>query len=86
MFLWMSFKTIPFIISVNFIILRLVFLGDDLSIGENGEFKSPVINVWSSIYDLSFSKVSLTNVGALVLGTQIYIFRMNYHFGIFFLQ
>jgi hypothetical protein len=47
--------------SVGFIISLIRFCQDDLSIGECGVLKSPTINVWNSMGDLSFSNVSFTN-------------------------
>jgi hypothetical protein len=44
------------------------FCLNDLSIGENGVLKSPNVNVWGFMYDLSFSNVSFTNVVALAFG------------------
>ena len=47
---------------ISFIISLFSFCLDDMSIGESRVLKSPTINVWGSICDLSFSNVSLTNV------------------------
>ncbi|KAL6033093.1 hypothetical protein STEG23_012577 [Scotinomys teguina] len=44
----------------------------DLSIGENGVLKSPTINFWDLMDDLSFSNVSFTYVGALVFGALMF--------------
>ena len=38
---------------------------DDMCFGESRVLKSPTINVWGLMCDLSFSNVSFTNVGAL---------------------
>jgi hypothetical protein len=47
----------------------LILCFNDQSIGESGVLKSPTIIVWGSMYVLSFSKFSFTNVGALAFGT-----------------
>ena len=52
-----------------------IFCLDHLLNGEVGVLKSPTINVWGSMCDLSFSNVSFTNVGALVFG--VYMFRVE---------
>ena len=54
--------------SVSFIISLFSFCLDHLPIGESEVLKSLTINVWDSMVDLSFIKVSFTNVGALVFG------------------
>ena len=51
--------------SVSSIISVFSFCLDDLSISKSGVLKSPTINVWSPMCDLSFRNVSFTNVGAL---------------------
>ncbi|KAL6042592.1 hypothetical protein STEG23_023915, partial [Scotinomys teguina] len=76
------FVSILLISALNLIIsLHLFLLGDfapsssrafsfnmvDLSIGESGVLKSPTINVWGLMYDLSFSNVSFTYVGIFLL-------------------
>jgi hypothetical protein len=48
--------------------LLFSFCLEDLSVGESGVGKSPMINVWGSMFNLSFSNVYFTNVGALVFG------------------
>ena len=42
---------------------------------EIGVWKSPTINLWGSMCDLSFSNASFTNVGAIVF--VAYIFRIG---------
>ena len=54
--------------SVSSLTSLLSFCLVDLSIGESGVLKSPTISVWGLMCNLSFSNVSLTYVGALVLG------------------
>ena len=54
--------------SVSSLISLLNFYLFDLSIGERGVLKSPMISVWGLMCDLNFSNVSFTYVGALVLG------------------
>ena len=54
--------------SASFVIFLFSFYLDILSLGESGVLKSPTINVWDLIYDLSLSNVSFTNVGAFVFG------------------
>ena len=44
----------------------------DLTIGESGVLKSPTISVWGLMCDLSFSNVSFTYVGALVVGSEMF--------------
>jgi hypothetical protein len=44
------------------------FCFHDLSVGESGVLKSPTIIVFGAMCALSFSKVPLVNVAALVLG------------------
>jgi hypothetical protein len=44
--------------SISFIVSLFSFCLDVLSIDESGMLKSPTINVWSSMCDLSFSNVS----------------------------
>ncbi|KAL6043489.1 hypothetical protein STEG23_013961 [Scotinomys teguina] len=44
----------------------------DLSIGESGVLKSPTTSVWVLMYDLSFSNVSFTYVGALIFGNGLF--------------
>jgi hypothetical protein len=44
------------------------FCFQDLSVGESGMLKSPTIIVGGTICALSFSKVSLINLTALVFG------------------
>jgi hypothetical protein len=41
------------------------FCFHDLSVAENGVFKSPTIIVWCAMYALNFSKVSFMNMNAL---------------------
>ena len=53
--------------SVSFFISLLSFYLAVLSFGENGVLRSPTISVSRLMCDLSFSNVSFTNVGALVL-------------------
>ena len=55
-------------ISVSSHISLLSFCLIDLSSGDSGVLKSPTINVWSLMCDLSFSNVSFTYVDALVFG------------------
>jgi hypothetical protein len=47
----------------------VAFCLDDLSVGESGVLKSPIISVWGLVWDLSWSHGSFTNLGALVFGT-----------------
>ena len=54
--------------SVSSLISLLNFCLIDLSIGENGKLKSLTNSVWGLICNLSFSNVSFTYVGTLVLG------------------
>ena len=49
-------------------IISFLFHLDDLSLGDSGILKSPIINVWDLMCDLSFSNVSFTNVSALMFG------------------
>jgi hypothetical protein len=44
----------------------------DLSIDESGVLKSPTIIVFSAMCALSFTKVSLKNVGVLAFGAQMF--------------
>ena len=60
--------SIWFITSVSLIISLFSFCLDDLYIGESEVLKSPTVNLWSSIYDLSFSNVSFISVDSLVFG------------------
>ena len=64
----MSLRSIKFIMSLSYIISLYVYILDVLSIGESGGQQFPTINVWGSMYNLNFSNVSFTNVGALVFG------------------
>jgi hypothetical protein len=52
--------------SVSFISM-FSFCFQDLSISEDEVLKSPTINVWYLMYNLTFRNVSFTNVDALVL-------------------
>ena len=54
--------------SVSSLISLLNFCLVDLSIGEHQVLKYPTISVWGLMCVLSFSNVSFTYVGALVLG------------------
>ena len=54
------------------VLLFLSFYLFDLSIVERGVLKSPTINVWGLMCNLSFSNVSFINVGTLVLGALIF--------------
>jgi hypothetical protein len=60
---------LEFIASVSFVISLFSFCLNDMSIGESGQLSSPIIKVWVSIYDLSFSNVSLMNVCTLTFRT-----------------
>ena len=57
----MSVKSICSLISL------LSFHLVDLPIDESEVLKSPILNVWGLMWDLSFSSVSFAYVGALVL-------------------
>jgi hypothetical protein len=54
--------------SVSFTVSLFSFCFHDLSIGESGVLKSPIITVWGAMCALSFTKVSLMNVAALAFG------------------
>jgi hypothetical protein len=41
---------------------------DDLSIGESGVLDSPIISVWGSICDLSYSNISFMNLIVFLFG------------------
>ena len=56
---------------VSSIISMFRFYLVDLSIGESWVLKSPTINVWGLMCDLSFSSPSFTNVGALAFGSSL---------------
>jgi len=55
-----------------------IFCSYDLSIDENGVLKSPTIIVGGTMWTLSFSKVSLMNIGALAYGAQIFRIESSY--------
>lgn len=48
----------------------------------SGVLKFPSINVWVSMYDLSFSNISFTNVDNLIWGHRCS--ELTYHFDPFF--
>ena len=58
--------------SVSSFISLLSFYLVDLCIGESGVLKSPTINGWGLMFDLSFSNVSFIYVVALVLWAQMF--------------
>jgi hypothetical protein len=51
--------------------LCLAFFLDELSIGENSML-NPTINLWGSMYNLSFSNVSFSNLGVLLFGAKVF--------------
>jgi hypothetical protein len=55
--------------SIGFIISLFSFCLYDLFIGDSAVLKCPIINVWGSVYDLSFSNVSFINEDALAFGS-----------------
>ena len=57
-----------FITSDSFHVSLLSFFFRDLSVDDSGVLMSPNVIVCSSMCALSFSKVSLMNVGALAFG------------------
>ena len=63
-----STKSIGFQTSVSFTGSLLSFCFQNLSINERGVLKSSTIIVCSAMCDLSFTKVSFMNVGALAFG------------------
>lgn len=67
-FLKLSVRSIWVIPSLSSIIFLFSFCLGDLSTGESGVLESPTINVWGSIYLLSFNNESLTNMGAIDFG------------------
>ena len=66
--LQISVKSIWFIASVSFTVLLFSFCFYYLSIVERGVLKSPTVIVWAPMCALSFSNVSLTNMGSLAFG------------------
>ena len=62
----MSIKSIWFVTLVSFTVSLFTFCFHDLFIDENRVLKSPTIIVCGAIYALSFSRVSLMNVSALI--------------------
>ena len=54
--------------SVSSLISLLSFCLVNLSIVESLMLKTPTISLWGLMYSLSFSNISFTYVGALVLG------------------
>ena len=65
-------RFIWFIISVSFNVSLFSFCFHDLSIDESGVLKFSTIIVGGVMCALSFSKVSLMNVGALAFGAQMF--------------
>ena len=61
-------KYVCFITSVSFTVSLFSFCFHDLSIDESGVLKYPTIIVLGAMCALSFTKVSLMNVAALVFG------------------
>ena len=60
------------------------FCLDDLSISESRVLKSLTINVWGSVYDLSFSNVSFMNVDALAFRAKLFIIDTSFGWIFFF--
>lgn len=48
-----------------------------LPIGLSGVLKSPTIDVWLWVCDLSFSHVDFTSVGALAFGAKMFRIEMS---------
>jgi hypothetical protein len=68
MFYRYLFNFFWFITPVSFTVSLFSFYFKDLSIGESGVLKSPTIIVSGAMCALSFTKISLMNVAALVYG------------------
>ena len=66
--LYISINSIWVITSLRSLTSLLSFCLVYLSKGESGVLKSPTISVWSLMCGLSFSSISFTYVGGLVLG------------------
>ena len=74
----------PFVVtSVSVYVSLFTFRFQDLSIGESGVLRSPTIFVGGTMCALSFTKVSLMNVAALVLEHRYSELRV--HLGRFYL-
>ena len=64
----MNKRWLTTITSVSVFISLFTFCLNVLPISESGMLRSPTINVWGSMYDLSLSNVCFINVGVLVFG------------------
>jgi hypothetical protein len=65
-------------VSFSSMISLLIFSLNDLSVGDRGVLKSPIITVVESVYDFKSFNVCLMKLGALTLGAYRLIIVISF--------